>query len=150
MVAHPGDGDGVALQDLASRYRIADAFATVVLARSRPTVHGVLHATGPDVSPTALRGLAAWFERLCVDPDYRNPPPDEGMAALAALGASPGASPAGRVAAAGRAVRLARALSACRHAWSIGDPGDRMAALAELELAVEGTTSPQPASWRST
>ena len=129
----PRDGD----------YRLTDALAVAVLMRSRRMVRAQLLALDRGDARLALRGLAAWFERMCNDPEYRNPPPEEAMVALAVLGNSSPLSWVDHLAALCRVIHLARELAACRQVWSVGDQDldARVVALTKLELTLETSTA---------
>lgn len=120
---------------------ITDLDRTCAVARSaieslREIVRSVLLATRTGDEGIALRGLATWYERMCVDPDYANPPPDGGIAELNGL--SDLVRFKLRLMVAYRAVRVADELSASRRRRFSSDstPEELHTVLARLELAL--------------
>ena len=103
----------------------------------RTTVRSVLLGGPSDAGQdTALRGLEAWYERICADGDYCNRPPVEGVKALTDLGHG-SAEPERRLALAFRAIRLAGELALFR-AGSRQDPPAKAlpVALARMDIAL--------------
>jgi len=126
------------------RCRAELAVAHTTLERWRKAVRSaLLSAEGPEVSLRALRGLAAWYERMCVDSDYHNPPPQEGLGALVLLGGTSELSPrSSQLASAHKAIRLAQELAACRAQWHSdeGASSQGETALTRLELALHAAS----------
>ncbi len=106
----------------------------------RYAVRTALLTTRSDDTGTALRGLAAWYERMCVDADYGNPAPDEGLAALRALADTPTASIGPQLELTYWALHVAQELAACRAQWLSADQGQTTIgiALAKLDVALLG------------
>lgn len=93
----------------------------------------------------ALRALAAWYERMAVDPAYTLPPPEHGERALAACERSGDRSFQTSLALTRHAIRVARELACCRATWTSGAPSaqDRRDAVVALERALK-TPTPTP------
>ena len=111
--------------------------ATTTIEYLRSTVRSALLGGPSDAGRnTALRGLEAWYERICADRDYCNRPPEEGVKALTDLEHG-SAEPGRRLALAFKAIRLAGELALFR-AGSRQDPSpDSLpVALARMELAL--------------
>jgi len=96
--------------------------------RSLPVMAGEEHRT-------ALRGLVAWYERVCADERYASFPPVEGMEALLLVEHERSGATARGLVAARWAVRVADAVAKCRQV-SDGDDQARVVALAKLEVAL--------------
>ena len=90
------------------------ALAGSALEHWRWAVRGVPFTASSDQARTALRGLAAWYERVSADDAYGNPPPGDGLDALTALEAEPESQHCRRVVVAHWAVRVAEELARCR------------------------------------
>ncbi len=137
-------GDRMAEADLGAPPAVASAMARSMLERWAMVVRSVLLTSAAADDRTALRGLVAWYERMLIDPDYDNPAPGEGVAALIALSGERSSSLDRRVVVTYRAVRLAEELGACRAKWSShgSDPGAHRVALAKLDLALQVASEP--------
>ena len=93
-----------------------------------------------DEARTALRRLAAWYERICVDDMYKNSAPADGLDALAAGKRGSDSLRIRRVVVAHWAIRVAQELARFRRQGFAGD-ADQTAALlahAKLDLALRG------------
>jgi len=111
------------------------ARATIEYLRS--TVRSALLGGPSDAGQeTALRGLEAWYERICADRDYCNRPPEDGLKALTDLGRG-SAERGRRLALAFRAIRLAGELALFRAgSWQDPPPESLPVARARMELAL--------------
>ena len=68
-------------------YNAAESSAKIAhsaLEHWRWAVRGVPFTASSDEARIALRGLAAWYERICVDDAYDNPAPADGLDSLMA------------------------------------------------------------------
>lgn len=63
---------------ITSSSETAFAMARIALDRRRAAVRSVLLTARSEDTRVALRGLAAWYERMCVDAGYCNAPPNRG------------------------------------------------------------------------
>lgn len=130
-------GDPVHYTWPGAHFEIAGEIASSVLVRWLGVVRSVLLTTGSENVRSTLRGLAAWYERMTVDPRFAYPPPGDGIAALIALGRE-GRPCEPRLTTAFQAVRVAEALGAWR-ATLVTDasaPERRQTMRDRLELAV--------------
>ena len=103
-------------------------------------VRGVLFTSPSDGARTALRGLAAWYDRICVDETYDNPAPVDGLDALTAEERGPDSLLLRHVVVAHWAVRVAQELAECRRRGhgGDGDPAATLLAHTKLDLALQG------------
>ena len=138
VVDRSGAATGNELAGLAGRFETTAALARSALEYWRHPVRRVLLAVSVDRDAVALRGLAAWYERLCVDVDYAQNAPDEGLDALVTLRSSFDAMVAHDLLVTYWAIRVAEELATCRaRCWSDADGSDDAGvALAKLELAL--------------
>jgi hypothetical protein len=124
--------------------RHSAAEASTALARSalehwRWAVRGVPFTASSSEACTALRGLTAWYERICVDDLYDHPAPADGLDALTALERGSDLDLSRRVVVTHWAVRVAQELAGCRR--GLRHDGDLAAAFLErskLDLALQG------------
>lgn len=87
----------------------------------------------------ALQGLVAWYERLCVDDRYANPPPVDGMDALFQTEQERSSATAKELVAARWAVRVAEELVNCRQVVNqAGDEAAITVGVSRLEMALHG------------
>jgi hypothetical protein len=93
-----------------------------------------------DVARTALRGLSAWYERMCVDDTYADPAPADGLDALTAQERAPHTLTRPRVLVTHWALRVAQELAGFRKQGQAcgGDPAAAYLAHAKLDLALQG------------
>jgi len=103
-------------------------------------VRGVPFTASSDEARIALRGLAAWYERICVDDTYDNPAPADGLDALTAQERGPDHLLLRRDVVSHWAVRVAEELAEWRRRGlaSDGDPAVTLLAYAKLDLALRG------------
>jgi len=132
------------LQDDSIRCEAFDADeSSATVARSalehwRWALRGVPFTASSDEARIALRGLAAWYERICVDGTYDNPAPADGLDALTAQEREP--DHLRRDVVSHWAVRVAEELAEWRRRGlaSDGDPAVTLLAYAKLDLALRG------------
>lgn len=126
-----------------SLFETACAVARSALERRRGAVRSVLLSANSEETRVALRGLAAWYERMCVDPDYGKAPPEEGVRALIALGDEEPKPIKRQLAVAYWAIRVAQELASCQVRWSSEDstPDELQLALTKLDLALIAASS---------
>jgi len=122
-----------------------DAATSAAVARSALehwlwAVRGVPFMASSDEERTALRGLAAWYERVCIDDAYDNPAPADGLDALTAQEHGPDQLPLRRSVVPHWAVRVAQELTEWRRRGLAidGDPAATVLAYAKLDLALRG------------
>jgi hypothetical protein len=116
--------------------------ATVALAamrRQRSAVHALPSLASKELR-VSLRGLVAWYERLCIDREYATPAPAEGIDALPRVTLDAEA-PSYEAVTAWWAVRVAEEVVACRRL--LGNENDVHGAefevaLSQLEIAMYG------------
>jgi len=89
----------------------------------------------------ALRGLCAWYERICVDPEYDRSPPDDGLSILLTMAISVNQGENPDLATAYRLIRLAQEVATAR-ASSFGDHHENGVERARLELAIRFVHEP--------
>lgn len=138
-------GRDAAGQISTSSYETVSAVARCALDRRRAAVRSVLLAFRSEDTGVALRGLAAWYERMCVDSDYGNAPPEEGVRALMAMGDEEDKPVTRQLVLTYWAVRVAEEVASCRRRWCSKDstPDDLQVALAKLDLALHGAFEEQ-------
>jgi hypothetical protein len=115
--------------------------AVAALERWRGTVRALHLRADSDELRVSLRGLVAWYERLCVDGEYATPAPAEGMMALPQIALLVVGSPSEEIVRAWWAVRLAEEVVACRQLLKCGgdtSEDDLGVALSQLEVAMHG------------
>ncbi len=96
---------------------------------------------GSDELHVPLRGLTAWYERLCEDCDYATPPPAEGLEALPRVAQHITGSARKEIGTAWWAVRVAQEVVACRQLLGSQDHANGSSfelALSRLETAMYG------------
>lgn len=138
-------GRGVSCGPRADAAETARVGAVLEIGRSalehwRREVRSVLATRSSGGAGAALRELAEWYERMCVDDRYARPAPEDGVDALVAMRTDPDSMSSGTVMVADWAVRVARELACCR-AQQRSDPPDVRAgalALAKLDVALYG------------
>jgi hypothetical protein len=117
------------------------AVARSALERWRWAVRGTPFITdNSDDTQKALRGLVAWYERICVDDTYDSPAPSDGLEALATHQPGPESPLRRRYLICHWAVRVAEELADWHRRVYAGD-GDAAAiglAHAKLDLALRG------------
>lgn len=124
-------------------YNAAESSAKIAhsaLEHWRWAVRGVPFTASSDEARIALRGLADWYERICVDDAYDNPAPADGLDSLMAQEREPDHLFLRRDVMSHWAVRVAEELAEWRrrdHA-SDGDPAATLLAYAKLDLALRG------------
>jgi hypothetical protein len=131
-----GSGDCPDSPDPLQSFEHLSQHAVVALERWRHWVRSLtMLASGEH--RVALRGLVAWYERLCVDGGYANPPPADGMDALFQTEQERSSATAQGLVGARWAIRVAEELANCRQLVSQGDD-ERAAAvgLSRLEIAL--------------
>jgi hypothetical protein len=103
-------------------------------------VRGVPFISTSDEARTALCGLAAWYERICVDDKYDNPAPPDGLDALAAYEHGTDLLLLRRDLVSHWAFCVAQALAGFRRQRLVGDSDPVAASLvrAKLDLALQG------------
>jgi len=112
------------------------------------SVRGMPFAVESDESRPALRGLAAWYERISVDDAYTNPAPAAGVEALEAEVRGPDRLPRS-LQVAHWAVRVAQELAECRRTrLGAVDLAATCLAEARLDVAVQGAFDHLRRSWR--
>lgn len=143
-----GDSDGVGPTGLASRFNVTLAVARSSLVRWEHTVRMVLRMSGSEEARNVMHGLASWYERMCIDAEYSNPPPEDGVDAMMALGPMPADSPRDPLMVTFRAVQVARELATCRAYWSKGDRESEFYrhALDRLDLALANASGQHDSS----
>jgi hypothetical protein len=136
----------VADRSLAAEFEMASAVARSALDHWRHVVRTVLLTASFDGNQSALRGLAAWYERMCVDAGYCNAAPDEGLIALLALEVAGDGPFARRLMVTHSVFRIAQELAACRAQWRSADRELKTTdlALAKLELALRAASGHAP------
>jgi hypothetical protein len=87
-----------------------------------------------DPARTALRGLAAWYERMCAEDTYGDPAPMDGLDALTAQEREPGNLVLQRVVVTHWSVRVAQELAGFRRQGLAGDNDLAAASLAHAKL----------------
>jgi len=119
----------------------ATIVAVAAIERWRRTVRVLPLLVGSDELRLALRGLSAWFERVCVDADYVTEAPADGIEALHRITRLNTGTPAPEVLVAWWVVRVAHEVVKCRRRLrSMGDRNtmDLPVALSQLELSLYG------------
>lgn len=126
----------------ATEVHMAAAVARSALDHWRHIVRASLLTAPLDGVQSALRGLAAWYERMCIDPDHCNPAPPEGLAASVALERTAVGPTERRIEVTHWAVRVAQELAAYRAQFSsTGEsPVAIGLALAKLDVALLGAS----------
>lgn len=126
----------------ALRLEIAVEVARVSLDRRRGVVRSALLAALSEDRRAALRGLAAWYERMCVDPHYCNNAPEEGTNLLMALAQEDHEPAHRRFKITYWAVRVAEQLANCRARLAAkgSTPEELDVELAKLDLAFRAMT----------
>jgi hypothetical protein len=116
------------------------AVALCALADWRWAVRGSPSESLSDHARTALLGLVAWYERICVDDQYDSPAPVEGLAVLTARERAPNSVLTHRVVVTYWAVRVAQELAEFRRRRITfeDDPAAVLLAHTKLDLAVRG------------
>lgn len=133
LVGRVGEDDPPGFQ---RSFRRLNSIAAAALERWRQAVRS-LPAIAASEHGTALRGLVSWYERLCVDERYSNPPPSEGLDALFLVEQERSSSTARVLVAARWAIRVAEELARCRQLEGLGDDEAAMSLqLSRLELAL--------------
>lgn len=127
--------------DVAGRARatssLALSSAAAVIQRWRTWVRALAIMEGQSEKSTELRGLAAWYERLCADERYSNPPPSDAIEALHWLERRGSGIGRERLAGIHGAVRVGEELT--RYRRTAQDQRDELAhtvAVSRLELAL--------------
>ena len=115
--------------------------AVAGMERWRRTVRALPLLAGSDERRVALRGLSAWYERLCVDGEYAMPGPADGIEALhhsAQVNTDP---PTEEITTAWWAVRVAEEVVECRRILASREAAaisGLEVALARLEVSLDG------------
>lgn len=105
-----------------------------------------------DEARIALRGLAAWYARICVDDTYDSPAPSEGLDALTAQARGPDRLLLQRDVVSHWAVRVAQELAGSRRALASDcDPAATLSCTRQARPRPSGRVRPvvliQPAPW---
>jgi len=119
----------------------ASKAAVAAMDLSRHTVRVLPLLVGSDELRVSLRGLAAWYERLCLDGEYATPAPAECVEALPQIVQLMKGAPPDEVVNAWWAVRVAEEVVSCRRLlWPQADTSGTSfeVALAQLEIAMHG------------
>jgi len=133
----PPDG-AVTDRRLAPAFEKVSTVACSALDHWRYAVRTVLLTARTDEAGTAMRGLAAWYERMCGGIDYGNPAPEQGLSALVALAEAGNGLIGDQLVLTYWALRVAQELAACRAEWSSAEHATIDVALAKLDVALLG------------
>ena len=116
--------------------------ATAALESWRPTVVAVPRWTRTSNRAEPLGDLVSWYERICRDRDYRDPPPVEGLDALVdELASAPSDGARDHLGLARWAIRVAEELAYWRTKSRHGaDLAPARVAKSRLELALKGAS----------
>jgi fermentation-respiration switch protein FrsA (DUF1100 family) len=145
------DPGGVAERRASLDHVLSTAAAALQRWRSSVSALAVLDSAGAGTPTTELRGLAAWYERLCADEQYANPAPSEALEALQRLERRSDV-PGELLGVVRRAVRVAEELARCREVLAVAGGNGRAGSLAvarlevALNAAVEHTAGRPPGS----
>jgi hypothetical protein len=91
----------------------SSTIARSALEHWRGSVRAALVTSPFEDGDAGLRRLAAWYERVCVDDEYAQPAPDEGVVALVKL-LRRGGEPERNTLITHRAICVAQQLTSCR------------------------------------
>ena len=136
MILNDGPAPATEADDVAGS---SAAVARGALEHWQWAVRGRFLTASSDEARTALRGLAGWYERICVDETYHTPAPAEGIDALMAEGARPDHLFLRSEVVTYWAVRVAQELAEWRRPRSAAVGADAvLLADAKLDLALRG------------
>lgn len=119
----------------------ATMVAVAAIESQRRTMRVLPLLAGSDELRVPLHGLAAWYERLCIDADYATQAPAECIEALRLIAQLVTGIPPYEVGAAWWVVRIAEEVVACRQLLGSGNDADSSRlemALSQLEIAMDG------------
>jgi hypothetical protein len=146
MVQPAIDPDGVAEPRASFDQTLASAVAALHRWRSWVSALPLMQARAGS-QLTELRGLAAWYERMCADDCYANPPPTEALDVLDELERDGSETNLERLVVVRWAVRVAHELAQCRSLLANGGTDDVRAAsiaAARLEVALNAAMEHMP------